>query len=418
VAHPFPNVYFGSSVAWGDYDNDGKLDVAISGVNDAGALVAGIWHNDGAGHFTDIGANLPGMDLGVLAWGDYDNDGDLDLLFVGNLANSGTGTSRIYRNDGGTFTDINSGMLGLMWATAAWGDFDNDGDLDVMITGYDGGPGLRRSILYRNDGGTFVDSGNTFRNVYLGIASWVDYDSDGKLDLSIAGNELGGDIFFLYRNNNAIANTAPTAPTNLAVSVNGTSVEFSWTASSDAQTPAAGLNYNLRVGTTPGGSQIVSPQSSTNGNRRLTALGNAGPGLTARLGSLTPGASYFWSVQAVDTALAGSAFATEGSFTASCATTVPEVDNSLVVTGAPGSTISWGGPGSLFSVYRGFVTGPWSYDQTCFDPNTAGPSVDATVPPGGTFYFYLVSRRDVCGQESVIGRDAAGIPIPNTAPCP
>jgi hypothetical protein len=186
VPHPFPNVYFGSSMAWGDYDNDGALDVAIAGVNDVGILVAGIWHNDGVGHFTDIGANLPGMDLGILAWGDY----------------------------------------------------DNDGDLDVMITGYDTVSALRRSILYRNDGGTFVDSGNTFRNVYLGIASWVDYDSDGKLDLSIAGNELGGDIFFLYRNNNAIANSVPAAPTNLAANFNGTNVDLSWSAASDGQTQA------------------------------------------------------------------------------------------------------------------------------------------------------------------------------------
>ncbi len=101
MAHPFPNCYRGA-VAWGDYNNDGKLDVVITGVSDTSALVAAIWRNDGDGTFTDAGANLPGMDLGCAAWGDYDNDGDLDLLFAGN-SNDGWIT-RIYRNDGGTFT--------------------------------------------------------------------------------------------------------------------------------------------------------------------------------------------------------------------------------------------------------------------------------------------------------------------------
>jgi hypothetical protein len=101
-----------------------------------------------------------------------------------------------------------------------------------------------------------------------------------------------------------------------------------------------------------------------------------------------------------------------------CLTTVPEVDNSLAVSGAPMSTISWGGIGGRFNVYRGSVSGPWSYNQTCFDPNTNGPSVDAEVPTAGAFFYYLVARRDTCGQESIIGRDSAGTPIPNTASCP
>jgi len=134
-----------------------------------------------------------------------------------------------------------------------------------------------------------------------------------KLDLLLAGNNGGADILSIYRNDSVTKNTVPTAPTNLVVNVIGTSVEFSWSAASDVQTPAAGLGYNLRVGTTPDGSQIVSPQSDTNGYRRLTALGNAGAHLAARLDSLQPGTNYFWSVQAVDSAFAGSPFALAGS---------------------------------------------------------------------------------------------------------
>ena len=82
MAHPFPNCYLGSA-AWGDYNKDGKFDVVITGVSDGGGLVAAIWRNEGGGNFTDAGANLPGLDLGEVAWGDYDNDGDLDLMVIG-----------------------------------------------------------------------------------------------------------------------------------------------------------------------------------------------------------------------------------------------------------------------------------------------------------------------------------------------
>ncbi|HTL54758.1 MAG TPA: FG-GAP-like repeat-containing protein [Candidatus Limnocylindrales bacterium] len=312
VQHPFPDCYLGA-VAWGDYNNDGKLDVLIAGTTANGGLVAAIWRNDGGGTFTDIGANLPGMDIGFAAWGDYDNDGDLDLLFGGNT-NDGW-IARIYRNDGGTFTNINAGLLGVIWSSGAWGDFDNDGDLDVMVIGYDAVAQVPVSRLYRNDAGTFVDSGQTFHNLYLGTLSWVDYNNDGNLDLLIAGNNgAGQELINLYQNHTALTNTVPAAPTALTVTTFGPTATFSWNAATDSQSPSAGLSYNLRVSTTPGGSDVLSPQAGTNGWRLLTAIGNTGLRRSAQLNGLRPGTNYFWSVQAVDTAWAGGPFAAEGTF--------------------------------------------------------------------------------------------------------
>ena len=355
VPHPFPNCYLGSA-AWGDYNNDGKLDVIITGINETGALVAGLWRNNGDGTFTDAGANLPGMDIGAVAWGDYDNDGDLDLLFCGN-SNDGWIT-RIYRNNGGTFTNANAGLLGLIWSSAAWGDYDNDGDLDLMVIGYDPVAQVHRSILYRNDGGTFVDSGATFHNLILGAVSWVDYDNDGRLDLSLAGNENGLDLLSLYHNATLTANTTPSAPTNLVANVLGTSALLSWSPAGDAQTPAAALSYNLRVGTTPGGSQIVAPHSSSAGYRRLAELGNAQLNLSARLSSLKPGTNYYWSVQAVDSAFAGSAFAAEGSF---MALADPPTTVGIVREGPGSVRATWRGtPGSSYQVVTSTNLSNWS----------------------------------------------------------
>jgi hypothetical protein len=381
VPHPFPNCYLGA-VAWGDYDNDGDLDVVIAGTGSDSSLIADLWRNDG-GTFTNSGVSLPGTDLGFAVWGDYDNDGDLDLLFGGN-SNDGFIT-RIYRNDNGVFTDANAGLLGLLWSSAAWGDYDNDGDLDLMLVGYDAVAQVHRSILYRNDAGTFVDSGAAFHNVFLGTVSWADYDNDGDLDLLLAGNENGGDVVSIYRNSGVTPNTVPSAPTNLLANVLGTSVELSWTPASDLQTPTAALTYSLRVGTTPGGSQIVSPQSSSAGFRRLPDMGNAQLGSTSRIASLKPGTNYFWSVQAVDSAFAGSPFGVEGSFTALAD---PPLTVSITREGVDNLRVTWRGtPGSIYQVLASTNLFTWSsFASPTATTNGLFDIVDSTGSASAKFY--------------------------------
>src|SRR5437867_5135833 len=101
-----------------------------------------------AGPFTEIAAGLPDLEEGSAAWGDYDNDGDLDLAICG-ISASGPIT-RIYRNAGGVLTDIGAGLTGVYDGALAWGDYDNDGDLDLVVVG-NTGPGPA-SIIYRNTG--------------------------------------------------------------------------------------------------------------------------------------------------------------------------------------------------------------------------------------------------------------------------
>jgi len=311
VAHPFPDCYVGTA-QWVDYNHDGRMDLCLSGSVSGGGLIAGIWRNEGGGSFTDIGAGLPGTDLGFSDWGDFDQDGDLDLAFSGN-SDQGFIT-RVYRNDAGLLVDMNAALVGEIWSSGGWGDFDDDGDLDLMVIGYEPIAQVNRSILYRNDGGTFVNTGAAFHNVYLGALSWVDYDADGDLDLSLSGNELGANIVTLYRNNSSVSNQPPAAPTGLTLATDGNAVTFGWSPSTDDHTATAGLNYNLRVGTTPGGSEVVSAQALGNGRRRLVALGNAQAGSTARVAPLQVGVTYYWSVQAIDASFLGSSFAAEQSF--------------------------------------------------------------------------------------------------------
>lgn len=227
----------GSGLAWGDYDGDGDPDLYV--VNQSGPLTlsvedvergparARLFRNDGDGTFTDAtdeaGVSVGGWGMGA-AWGDYDADGDLDLLVTR------YGTNILFRNEGdGRFHDVSdsTGVGGLegFWAGVSWADYDRDGDLDAYIAGYvhytwdpaKVGQATRqfqtvvpytlnpssyppaRNLLFRNDDGVFTDvaeeagvANPTGRSL---SASWCDFDGDGWPDLYVA-NDVSDNALF------------------------------------------------------------------------------------------------------------------------------------------------------------------------------------------------------------------------------
>jgi hypothetical protein len=189
-----PNSY---SNAWGDYDNDGDLDLAVS----LGTGEVRLYRNDKA-VLTSVGASV-GMpqagshELRGLSWGDYDGDGDIDLLGGSTPTDKLT---KVLRNDGGKFTDV-AAEIGLTIPGRSarqtnWVDYDNDGDLDVYSADRSGD-----NKLFRNDGGkfthVFVGVGPTDPRPTVG-ACWLDTDNDGDLDLFLANQSGAADA--LWRN--------------------------------------------------------------------------------------------------------------------------------------------------------------------------------------------------------------------------
>ncbi len=174
-----------SSAAWGDYDQDGDLDIVLTGQDepsDGTSKINRIYRNDGGGTFTPIDAGLPGVTEGSVAWGDYDSDGDLDLLLTGRNS-AGDPISKIYRNDSGSFTGISAGLTDVYSSSVAWGDYDSDGDLDILLAGSLDHDSNSVSKIYRNDNGVFNDIGAGLTGARDGAsAAWGDYDSDGDLD--------------------------------------------------------------------------------------------------------------------------------------------------------------------------------------------------------------------------------------------
>lgn len=191
-------MHTGSITSFADYDNDGYMDVAFAGEASSAAL----YHNQRNGTFVDV-TKAAGLSARVptqgVAWGDYNNDGLLDLYVASGNEGSGPFKATLYRNNGnGTFTDVTDkagvGTTGNTWSPI-WGDYDNDGFLDLFVTcagsGALGASAGNANLLYHNNGnGTFTnvaaaegvqldDGGKTLHRA----GAWGDYNNDGYLDL-------------------------------------------------------------------------------------------------------------------------------------------------------------------------------------------------------------------------------------------
>lgn len=193
------------SITWADFDNDGDLDLLVPSVWDAGTSSYGtrLLRNDGADGaggwtFNEAAVTLEGTTHAQSAWADDDGDGDLDLLLTNVDPYLDSGFVQRYRNDGGSFSAQNLLGIRVDSGLADWGDYDADGDLDVLVAGniVDAG-GTASTVLrvYRQDGGSFsestlIDAPNAdWLDIHA--ATWADYDSDGDVDLLVTGNRVG-----------------------------------------------------------------------------------------------------------------------------------------------------------------------------------------------------------------------------------
>ena len=183
-----------------DYNNDGFQDVFLTSNGWGGGGRLFLFHNEGGKRFTDVtgsaGLGAPVNAFGA-SWADYDNDGRVDLaVATGIIDPEGGDRIRLFHNEGnGKFREVGE-QAGLTqrarWISLAWGDYDGDGRQDLLATSFDAGP-----FLFRNLGdGRFMDV-----SVQAGIRTqtaaytpvWFDYDNDGKLDFFVCtypGGEL------------------------------------------------------------------------------------------------------------------------------------------------------------------------------------------------------------------------------------
>lgn len=323
-----------STANWVDYNLDGYPDIFMTGDSIQAGVIARLYRNIGTG-FADQAIAIPGVMLGSSAWGDYDADGDPDLLLAGMLGTLQPIT-RVYRNDHPGGFSLAADLPGVSRATVAWGDFDNnavplenDGRLDALVGGAAAGSYEPVTTLYRynptaDPSSAFTPSGIVLSGLARGTMVVGDLEGDRDLDMVGFGRGPGftPDANFYRNNANPGANLPPQPPVlNEAVTALNPStmqyrVDLSWTAASDDHTPTLGLGYNAFVRDETG-SLVVSPMASlSTGVRRLAGGGNTGSnpfsGLILPHESACP--VYEWSAQSIDTAGGVSPFAAAGQF--------------------------------------------------------------------------------------------------------
>ena len=242
---PFSNVH-DSFTAWADYDGDGDEDLVVGGRTDAGPET-GLYRNDDGEFTRDLSNSLPGLSNASASWGDRDGDGDPDLVLAGQ--SGAESVLHIFENEGGMLVerpipsapvlfharaslrdldgngmaellymgghldpnlmrpdgliwysepsaswqfDTHTGFEGLAMAQLIWKDLEGDGDMDLVVSGFDRPADLfgQRLRIFLNTGSSLVEVENFRGGIGLGIV-WTDFNADGRLDLLMIGRQPG-----------------------------------------------------------------------------------------------------------------------------------------------------------------------------------------------------------------------------------
>jgi hypothetical protein len=293
---PFAEIWDGA-----DLDGDGDLDLLTR----KGTVL----RNDRNRRFVNTGVQL----YSPLAVADIDGDGRLDLIsnqpdiINGEQTLSAT-LPIVFQNHGSFNFSSNAIPAGAYYYKAgAVGELSGDAKPDLLIITTQFGSGFP-PLVFVNTNDHFFPNNFTFPISANGVAAVMlaDFDDDGDLDVLGIENEGRRRLF---RNTSNL--TRPLGPpSNLRAQPNRDQVHLFW----DPDPSSGATSFNLRIGTTSGANDILSSESTASGRRLIPQIGNAQTSGSWNVTGLKPGL-YFWSVQAVDWAFRGSAFAEEQTFT-------------------------------------------------------------------------------------------------------
>jgi hypothetical protein len=340
-SHDFVSVKEGTT-EFVDFDADGKIDVLFSGQSQSGDLVKAYKNQGLVGtdvQFDDFNVGLPAVREGKFVFGDFDSNGFKDVVYSGIIAGQGKITNLSTWEMGlGKMVDNPYDLSVFEKANFGVADFDGDFDADIVITG-------------KNK----FDDSNDYFNQYIsdvlinvrGFAGDFDGADDDSNGIAREGSPLKKSIGVkkVYG-----LNSRPNAPTRVdmqrqrisvvqpdggdgsgdRISSNGGSATedplfelvITWSGATDnwgdgKRTPAAGLTYSVRIGTTPGGEEILASGADIDGIRAVADAGNAENNLSWKLN--VPMGEYYVAVQSIDASFVGSPWSEEKQYTVTSA---------------------------------------------------------------------------------------------------
>ena len=196
---------------WGDYNSDGLLDIYVTGVDFGDRYrYAEIYTNNGDKTFTLSKINsLPKVIYGDIAWGDYDNNGTLDLIYAGTKSGfSEDNITQIYKNGGqSNFIEIRHQLPRLGQCCLEWVDVDNDGLLDIYYQGINSDKEFELGIYknwgaddFRKENINIESISGPRGNGTINAAKWADFDKDGLKDVIVALSSKDSFEFVFYKN--------------------------------------------------------------------------------------------------------------------------------------------------------------------------------------------------------------------------
>ena len=218
--HGIPD-FSNGQFAFADYDNDGDDDLIVLGSPEILGQHTGLYICNGDGTFTWSGQDIGDHTyLGSCNWVDYDNDGDLDIFISGfHDVDDADYYSKLYKNNNGIFTHVeNLNLPKVSYSSSDWADFDGDGYQDLYIQGLGWTPQPDAAAIYKNNGDDSFSLYESYDGLWLGDAQWIDYDQDGDPDLIYTGfNTLSGNrVTHMLKNDNGVFNEITTPFINVS----------------------------------------------------------------------------------------------------------------------------------------------------------------------------------------------------------
>jgi hypothetical protein len=382
-----------SSLAFGDYDNDGDLDLILSGRDNSNNKLTKAYVNNGTSFVesSQWQGDLLNVDDSSLAFADFDNDGDLDLSLTGCCDHH-----IIYKNNGTSFVETQEAELGSVFAgSQAFGDYDNDGYLDLIVNGREKETSLHLyNISSTNFTSAFLDPESHIAEVDYGSLAWIDLDDDTDLDLIEIGYDTQSNAYVYTNNRSLTKNNSQSSPPNIFTSSYSDGVlNLTWNNGSDPETTSKGLYYNLMIGNSTDNHTIVSGIYGGSSNPTAGYFGNMMQRKNISINKYLADDTYYWYVQTIDTGLRKSNWSDRQSITIGSDTSPPNISSVSSSVTHSTATITWTTNESANStVYYGTTNSTTS--NSSLNDLVIAHSIILSELSASTLYYYNVSSCD------------------------